>query len=555
MYRFCIIVCFSFLVFSCVKKTISPKASLNKIFVKKKPLPKKIELSVISDSAIQVYLNKHPNFKKYGSDLMEFYTKRQYEYAWFTKEGILPRTDMFLNMMNSSEYKTDLSIDSISTIYSKITVDTSYKNPADSLRQLEIRLSTTFFVYADNEWAGSDEKLVRKLEWYIPKNKLKNNEILDSLLKTNEEELSIFKAPIFNQYYRLKTYLKQYQQMDTLGDWNQIFIVKKKYILGDSSFILPLIKKRLFLLGDLAKNDSTIFFDSTLFVAVKSFQKRHGLAPDGKIGNEVMQEMNGVLSKRIQQMIINMERSKWIPFNIKGEYLAVNIPEFKLHAFNGSEKLWEMNVVVGKNTNKTVIFSGTLQYIVLNPYWVVTHNIFTKEFVPKLRKNPGYLKKQNIELVSAKDYVTLIDPFGVDWSQNGNHYHNFIARQKPGRDNSLGKVKFIFPNQFSIYLHDTPAKALFSQNNRSFSHGCIRVEKPEFLTKFLLKDQPNWTEKTLQKAWSTPFEQYIPLKVKMPVFIAYFTAWVDTDGKLNFRKDIYGHDAKMAKLLFEKPLH
>jgi L,D-transpeptidase YcbB len=267
----------------------------------------------------------------------------------------------------------------------------------------------------------------------------------------------------------------------------------------------------------------------------------------------VLKEMNTPIEQRLVQIIINMERCRWVPFELKGDYFMINIPEFKLHAYQGNKSLWEMNVVVGKATNKTVIFNGNLQYIVLNPYWVVTSNIFIKEFVPKLRKNAGYLKSQDMELAKATAPELLIDPATVNWNLSESHYHNFVARQKPGINNALGKVKFIFPNQYSIYLHDTPAKALFSESSRSFSHGCIRVEKPEALAKYLLRDDPNWTDSALQRAWEKKTEQYVPLKKKVPVIIAYFTAWVDENGNVNFRNDIYGHDAKMSKLLIEKP--
>jgi L,D-transpeptidase YcbB len=548
-----IIILFIF-IFSCVRKTLLQKRdTASNIFVKTKKTPNVLDLGIISDSSTSMFLKKHPAFAKYKETFTEFYKKRSFEYAWITQEGILPSIDLFINMINSGAYKSNLTADSVLRSYNRILDETNLKKQSDSLQNLEFNLSISFFKYADEEWAGTDEKMVKNLEWYIPRKKLKYHAILDSLLKIKENELLAFKAPISNQYFHLQAHLEKYRKIEEKANWLPMVFNKKMYEIGDSSQIISQIKKKLLLTEDLTKADTTSIFDSVLVLAVQLFQKRHGLKPDGKITDKFIKEMNVPIRQRIEQIIINMERAKWIPFDLKGEYLVVNIPEFKLHGFDGNQKLWEMNVVVGKATNKTVIFNGNLQYIVLNPYWVVTNHIFTKEILPRLRKNPSYLAEQNMELVKASEPTVLINPLSIDWSQKADNYHHFVARQKPGRNNSLGKVKFIFPNQYSIYLHDTPAKTLFSSNSRSFSHGCIRVEKPTFLTKFLLKDQPQWTDKTLEKIWDTSSkEYYIPLKRKVPVFIGYFTAWVDTEGRLNFRNDIYGHDSNMSKLLFDK---
>jgi murein L,D-transpeptidase YcbB/YkuD len=223
--------------------------------------------------------------------------------------------------------------------------------------------------------------------------------------------------------------------------------------------------------------------------------------------------------------MVNLERSRWLPDHIGGEYIAVNIPEFKLHVFRNDSVLWTMNVVVGKAANKTVIFSGDLKYVVFSPYWNVPASILKKEVLPGIQRNKNYLASHHME-----------------W--NGNS-----VRQKPGPWNSLGQVKFLFPNSYSIYLHDTPSKSLFNEDQRAFSHGCIRVAEPRKLAMYLLKNDPAWDEKKIGDAMNSGREKTVTLMQSIPVFIGYLTAWVSPQGQLNFRNDIYGRDSRLAKML------
>lgn len=254
-----------------------------------------------------------------------------------------------------------------------------------------------------------------------------------------------------------------------------------------------------------------------------------GYKEDGKINKALLAEMNFPVEKRIEQIMVNMERSRWVPVQLIDNYLVINIPEYKLHVYDHDSILFNMNVVVGKNEHKTVIFNGNLRYIVFSPYWNIPRSILKNETFPAMRRNPDYLAQHNME-----------------W--NGGN-----VRQKPGPDNSLGLVKFLFPNSHSIYLHDTPAKSLFNEDNRAFSHGCIRVAEPKKLAQYLLRNDTAWNEEKITTAMNKGVEQYVTLKTAIPVFIAYFTAWVDRQGNLNFRNDIYKRDSRLAKMILEKP--
>ena len=217
-----------------------------------------------------------------------------------------------------------------------------------------------------------------------------------------------------------------------------------------------------------------------------------------------------------------------------------------MHIFENEKQVWATNVVVGKVVTKTSIFKGNLSQIILNPYWGIPTSIVRNEILPKLKENSNYLEDNNMEAFAGKN---VINANSINW----NKYENsvpFDFRQKPGKDNALGKMKFMFPNNYHIYLHDTPSKSHFGDTKRAFSHGCIRVENPKKLAMYLLKNQPVWNEQKVDKVLTTDKQTGIKVNPSIPVYIAYFTAWVDVNGQLNFRHDLYDLDSKLSREVF-----
>jgi murein L,D-transpeptidase YcbB/YkuD len=263
---------------------------------------------------------------------------------------------------------------------------------------------------------------------------------------------------------------------------------------------------------------------------IKSVQKSFGLRQDGVITAALLRQLNIPVKVRITQLLLNMERMRWVPEQPGGDFIIVNIPEFRLHVFEGEKKQFSINIVVGKEAHSTVIFTGSLKYVVFSPYLNVPPSIVRNEIAPAIKRNRNYLSKNSMEQTGYSEGLPVI-------------------RQKPGGANALGKVKFIFPNSYNIYFHDTPAKSLFSEDARAFSHGCIRLAEPQKLAAYLLRNQPKWAEQNIKTAMSAPKENWVTLKESLPVFITYFTAWVDSEGLLNFRDDIYGHDKRLATQL------
>jgi len=473
---------------------------------------------------IKKFLDSFPEFKIFEKEINSFYVNRSYAYAWYDKNGMIePAHNLFNRIQNISEE----GVPDIVPYKDKFInlIDSAIGNDL-ALPVLELMLTSQYFAYAKQVWHGLDEKESLAMGWYLPRKKITSQQLLDSLLtgKNTLENSSVFK-----QYGLLKDYLKKYNHIKEKGPLGIIKADKKKYQLSDSAENIGAIRERLFLLGDLTNNNLSNRFDTSLKDAVKSFQRRLGYKEDGEVNSILLSEMNTPIEKRIEQILVNMERCRWVPVQLKSDYLLVNIPEYKLHVYNQDTIAFSMNVVVGKDQNKTVVFNGEMKYVVFSPYWNIPASILKKETLPAIRRNSNYLAKHNMEWNGGK------------------------VRQKPGPNNSLGLVKFLFPNSHSIYLHDTPAKSLFNEDKRAFSHGCIRLAEPKKLAIYLLKDDANWNDEKITAAMNKGKEQYVTLSKTVPVFIAYFTAWVDEEGQLNFRNDVYKRDSRLAEMILKKP--
>jgi murein L,D-transpeptidase YcbB/YkuD len=278
--------------------------------------------------------------------------------------------------------------------------------------------------------------------------------------------------------------------------------------------------------------------------ALKRFQKRHGLTESGKANKPTLAALNVPLDRRVRQIEINMERWRWLPRNLGPRYILVNVPAFELLAVEQGAVKLRMPVVVGKEYNPTPIFSDTMTHIVLSPYWNIPQSIVRKEIVPAVQRDPLYLIRNEIEVLPAGGNTPL-DPTTIDWAEVDAAEFPYQLRQLPGEDNSLGRIKFMLPNEFDIYLHDTPADHLFNRKKRDFSHGCIRVSRPFELAEWTIGGNPQWTVASLREAASLDTEQSIPLPQPLPVYILYLTAWVEDDGSVSFRDDLYDQDRQL----------
>lgn len=477
---------------------------------------------------IAIFLKEFPKLSGYEKELRRFYQKRAYAFAWFDQQGILEQAGNLYNKIESiAEEGVSVQLLYEPELHRMMDDDSAIGFREKANPKLELMLTAQYFFYAKHIWTGLGVKGMQAVDWDLPRKKLSYESLLDSLLEVPSSDF-MNHEPLYPQYALLKKHLKSYRIIEKQGGFIKLVADKKSYRLGDSSATVRLIRKRLLQSGDLASDNNSAVFDAELEAGIKTFQHRYGLKEDGIAGKNLLTEMNYPVEKRIEQLIVNMERCRWLPVAMRKDYFVVNIPEFRFHAYENDSLAWSMKVVVGKSIHQTAIFNGTMKYVVFAPYWNIPPGIMRNETLPALRRNRNYLVANHME-----------------W--NGN-----AIRQKPGPWNALGKVKFLFPNSHNIYLHDTPAKSLFEQDQRAFSHGCIRVEQPKRLAQYVLRHQPEWTEQRIDSAMNGEKELYVHLKHPIPVLIAYFTAWVDQDGYLNFRKDLYNKDSRLAKMIMEQ---
>lgn len=301
-------------------------------------------------------------------------------------------------------------------------------------------------------------------------------------------------------------------------------------------------------LGSQEAGDGTMPFPGLLAQGLERFQEWRGLEVDGKAGPETLAAVNESARERLERVIFNLERWRWMSHPPSGRHLWVNVPELMLKAYQGGESVLEMPVVVGQPSWQTPAFRDVLTDVVVNPDWNVPVEIAVAETIPKLRENPGYLEEENLEIVGPEGEI--LDPSSIEWEEvRGAGTFDFRFRQRPGPWNALGRIKFLFPNNFDVYFHDTPEQAGFQENQRDLSHGCIRVSRPLDLAGYVLARTPGWTTGRVDQVIRSRERTWIDLKEEIPVHIVYFTAYLGATGELVLREDLYGYDAKMGEAL------
>jgi murein L,D-transpeptidase YcbB/YkuD len=502
---------------------------------------------VLDETSVNDYFNEFPETDIIKNEVIRFYERREYQFAWFNKKGMTASVPIFYNQVqnysadfNDKSFK-DIPLDSLITLISSDEKSSLVKE--SRVKELELLLTTTFFKYSKKVYGGI-AKNPNELDWFIPRKKKNYQILLDSLVDLNKGEK--ISEPVNPYYHKLKEKLRDYREIYKKGGFPLVVTTKKLLSIKQSDSCLLAVKQCLFLTGELKENDGSIVFTDQLAKAVASFQHRMGLPESGKLNSQTITELNKPVAFRIKQMMVNLERLRWIPVKMESEYLMVNIPEYRLHIIEDGQLAWTANVVVGKDVKQTTIFKGNISKIILNPYWNIPNSIIKAEIIPHIKENPNYLADNNMEVLSGNK---VINPSTIDWDKYQGNVP-FIIRQKPGLDNALGKMKFLFPNNFNIYLHDTPSKGLFSSSNRAFSHGCIRVENPNKLLMYLLRKDETWNEERVDSVLKADKEFEIQIKPTVPVYIVYFTSWVDNKGQLNFRNDIYNLDQQLSNEIF-----
>jgi murein L,D-transpeptidase YcbB/YkuD len=294
--------------------------------------------------------------------------------------------------------------------------------------------------------------------------------------------------------------------------------------------------------------EDSAYYDDSMAVAVKRFQAMHALQADGVMGKSTLQEMNVSIEDRIGQIRANLERLRWTAGSLSPDFIVINIAGFELYLYHDNTLSWTTNVMTGSEKTETPVFKSTIHYLVLNPTWTVPPSIVKSAVLPAIRKDTAYLKANNYQLRNLKGQ--LVDPDSINAKKANTRNFSYTVVQTPGDHNALGRVKFMFPNEHAVYLHDTPSKHLFDKADRAFSHGCIRVQNPMKLAEILLADSLNWNAQKLMQAVATNNTQTLMLKKRIDILLMYWTAGINqTTGEVKFYRDIYKRDKKVVDAL------
>lgn len=427
--------------------------------------------------------------------------------------------------------------------------------PADAAA-LDVGLSLAFARYLSDIHLGRIDPRAAGFDIDIAPKRIDLARIVRDAAATGRVREAVAAAePGFPMYRYLLDALARYRSLAAQPPLAPVTTVRDTLWPGEAYARLPGLGERLVAFGDLSaewRPGVESRYEGTVVEAVVRFQQRHGLDPDGVIGRATLAALNRPLDSRVRQIELALERLRWLPELPRSRAIAVNIPEYKLWGFDpqrhGAVPAFRMDVIVGKAvpTHRTPIFAERMTHLEFSPYWNVPPGILHREMLPRLARDPGYLAREHLELVYGDGRVsTALDGAALEALARG----EARLRQRPGPDNALGGVKFVFPNRANVYLHDTPARALFKRTRRDFSHGCIRVADPVKLARFVLGDAPGWSEEDVRAAMVAGDTRFVPLARAIPVLIFYVTSLVDPDGRVLFLPDPYGHDAVLDRAL------
>jgi murein L,D-transpeptidase YcbB/YkuD len=490
------------------------------------------------------FLGTLPQARPLTEMLLSFYRRRHFQYGWLEGNALQPGAqDFYLRYQEFiGDYPdTTLPDPVMDSLLYHLSAE-GMPAPADArLAELDIRLSLAFFRVAGKEFSGIVDK-PESLNWYIPRYKKNYPALLDSL--ASGHRLSGLREPASPYYLRLKSALARYRQLEKPGVWPLIPDTIPKGVVGRRQ--AHWLRRCLVLMGDLAPADTLPVRDSVLVNALKRYQMRMGLTPTGIPDVATLGRLRVPLQEQIRQIMVNLERMRWLPEKVSGDFLLVNIPAFTLHVFRKGRPAWESRVVVGRQMNKTQVFRSKISHVIVNPSWAVPPGIIRKEVLPGIKRYPGYLGRHRMEVFSGNRRV---ESAGIDWGRYSGRIP-YTIRQVPGYDNPLGRFKFLFPSSFWIYLHGSSEPWRFGEPVRTFSHGCIRVEKAEELASLLLAGNAGMSQTQIRRIFSGKKEAYYRLNRPEPVFVVYLTAWADEAGTLHFRPDVYGRDPVLCRAVF-----
>lgn len=481
--------------------------------------------------------------------LVRFYKGRDYRLVWSDGRHFLPVAEELLAAIPAAAGEgLDPRDYHLFALNERVFSFRSAPTPRLAA-EVDLLLSDAFLSLSSHYLQGRILPAAGDGKWHIPGEKGEPLRLLDEALASGRVRAYLQALlPSDPAYAALRSAWQDLQFLAAVGGWPQLTLTLPLRP-GASGAEVEALRRRLVAGGDLSveagRGES---FDPELEGAVRRFQTRHGLTIDGIVGRQTFDALNIPAATRARQLRINLERWRWLPRSFGPRHLRVNLPAFDLELIENAASVLKMRVIVGRQVRQTPAFVGKMTYLVLNPYWEVPRNLAVADLLPKIQEDRGYLSEQGIKVFTSPGGSRL-DPASIEWSELNAAKFPYHLRQDPGPKNSLGRIKFIFPNRYNIYLHDTPTRKLFARDQRSFSSGCIRIEKPFELAQLLLRGTALADRAALDEEMLDAVNEVVMLPSPLPVYLLYFTAWVEADGTLNFRPDLYQRDSRLAAAL------
>jgi murein L,D-transpeptidase YcbB/YkuD len=481
-----------------------------------------------------------------GDTVARYYESQQFRPQWRDPARLSQLVDAILELVNDGLDPNDYHVEALDAYRAELRA--AKRLPDAEQAALEVLATDAMMLGLYHLYLGKVDPEKLNSQWNFasrPVDVERGFAAITQALASGQIRQTFERArPQHVWYQRGRERLKEYRGLAAVGGWPTIPdgpTIKP----GMSDPRVPVLRARLQFTRDLPAEggapDPADLYDAGLEAAVKRFQERHGLAADGAVGPATRAAMNMPVEQRIDQIRINLERARWVLHEMKGDFVLVDVAGFDVSYFRDDEPVWTSKVIVGRPYRETPIFRSLITYVVLNPTWTIPPGILVKDKLPILKRDPGYLERNNIRVIDSRGRE--VNPYSVNWSQYGaGRLPPYQLRQDPGEDNALGLVKIMFPNPYLVYLHDTPSKSLFDHDQRTFSSGCIRVQKAFELAELVLNDPARWNQETLAAAVATQKTQTVNLARPVPVLLLYWTAQPLPSGQVMFRNDVYGRD-------------
>jgi len=468
------------------------------------------------------------------------------------KWGNMGKVDEMLfvirNISQEGLHPQDYHLSAIETLTERVF--TSDEPDIDAKVELELLLTDAYLLISTHLSAGKTDQETVDPRWMAAKRTPRHDlaQFVDSTIVHDRviESLASL-TPQHREYTNLKKALAQYRTLAENGGWNGFEMTASKLEKGMEHPDVVKLRKRIIPTAE----DESGRFDEALHEQVVLFQRINGLTPDGVVGKGTAEALNISIDDRIASIAANMERWRWMSDDLGERYIKVNIPNFEMQAVENDQPVFVCEAIVGKPFRQTPVFSAMMNHLVFAPTWTIPPTILWNDVIPAVKKNSAYLSQKNMEILTRDG--KSVNPSTIDWKNVSRSNFPYMVRQAPGKDNALGNVKFMFPNQHSVYIHDTPTRNLFVQTDRSFSSGCIRISRPMEFASYLLQDKPEWALEQMNSVIAQRKERTVFLSKPIPVHLLYMTAWAEEDGTVHFRRDIYNRDGPLLKALKQAP--